>query len=60
MAGAKQKPVDQLPEGTPFGKSEASRILGVSRPTIERMIQDGRLKVRIIAGRTLVQKPEAV
>ena len=58
MAGAKQKPATKLRSNKPYGKSQASNILKVSRPTIDRMIKDGRLKTIEIGGRNLVQKPE--
>ena len=29
----------------PYSKAEASRVEGVSRPTIDKMIKDGRLEL---------------
>lgn len=58
MAGAKQKPATKLRSKKPYGKSQAAKMLKVSRPTIDRMVKDGRLKTVEIGGRNLVQKPE--
>ena len=57
-AGAKPKTTEALPTGSRFRKSEASRVLQVSRPTIDKMIQDGRLQVEIIGGVKFVKTPE--
>ena len=48
--GSKPKKVNNLPKDTPFRRSDAARILSVSLPTIDRMVEDGRLQTKIIEG----------
>lgn len=58
MAGAKFKKVKGLKKGKLYGKSEASKLLKVTRPTVQAMVNDGRLEVENIGGRELVKTPE--
>ena len=38
----------------PYSKAEASRVEGVSRPTIDKMIKDGRLEIILVDGKRRV------
>ncbi len=57
MAGAKPKQVEKLRNGRKYRKQEAAKVLGVSRPTIDRMIEDGRLMQGEYLGIITVEKP---
>ena len=57
MAGAKFKQVKGLKKGKLYGKSEASRLLEVTRPTVHAMVKDGRLETENVGGRELVKIP---
>lgn len=38
----------------PYSKAAASRVEGVSRPTIDKMIKDGRLELILVDGKRRV------
>ena len=59
MAGANKKGVQNLIKGVLYTKSEAHRETGVSRPTINQMILDGRLEeVEVLEGVKRVKRPD--
>lgn len=46
---------DPLPHALSFTLSDASRLSGLSQPSLRRRAKEGRLMLVKIAGRTLVQ-----
>ncbi len=49
--GRKKVSCESLPLNIPFRRSDVARILGCSLPSVDRMVGDNLLKLKVIKGK---------